>query len=167
MNPPAKLSDLIMALETESEEFTCYFDRKTGRMAALWSNILRALEDGDEDALEDLPEWQKKEVEVAREFVKDDGTRFIPGPDKFDFHEYHQMERFIQSLDDVEAANQLWCAIKGRGAFRFFKDTLNRLKMQNEWYQFLDEAMQQFVIDWAEENGVLYTDDSRKPSRKS
>jgi hypothetical protein len=167
MNPPAKLSDLIMTLEMESEEFNCYFDRKTGQTVALWSNILRALEDGDEEALEDLPEWQKKEVEIAREFVKDDGTRFVPGPDKFDFHEYHQMERFIQSLDDEEAANQLGCAIKGRGAFRYFKDTLHRLKMQNAWHQFLDDALKQFVIDWAKENHVPYVDDSIKPSRKS
>ena len=75
------------------------------------------------------------------------------------------MEELIHSIDDDEAADQLWRAIKGRGAFRIFKDTLHRLGMQQSWYDYLEEAQREFVIEWAKENNVSFEDDLRK-SRK-
>jgi hypothetical protein len=165
MNPSVKLSDLILALEMPSEEFRHYFDRKTGAVVSVEETMLSSLEDGEEEDLDDLAEWQKEEYEVAKEIVADDGSRFLPPPDKFEFHEYRVMEEFIRSLDDNEAANQLWCAIKGRGAFRYFKDTLHRLGIQQSWYDYLEEAQREFVIEWAKENNVPFEDDLRK-SRK-
>jgi hypothetical protein len=161
MNPPAKLSDLIMAMEMEFEDYRSYFDRKTGRIVTLESSMLSAMEEGDEEEF-DLADWEEEELEIARAIVDDDGKRFLPGPDRFDFHEYRQMERFVNSLDNARAADQLWRAIKGRGAFRYFKDTIQRLGIQNEWYQFRDEALRQFVIEWAKENEVLFEDDTGK-----
>ena len=75
------------------------------------------------------------------------------------------MEEFVRSVKDEEAANQLWRAIDGRGAFRYFKDTLHRLGIQQLWYDYLEEAQREFVIEWAEENNVVIEDDLRK-SRK-
>ena len=69
------------------------------------------------------------------------------------------MERFSRSLEDESAAEQLWRAIKGKGAFRHFKDTLHRLKIEKQWYEYRDKAMKEFVIDWAESHGVAYIDD--------
>jgi hypothetical protein len=161
MNPPAKLSDLIMAMEMEFEDYRSYFDRKTGRIVTVESSVLSYIEEGDVEDHEDLAEWEEEELDIARAIIDDDGKRFLPGPDKFDFHEYRQMERFIKSLDDERAADQLWRAIKGRGAFRYFKDTIHRLGVQNDWYQFRDEALRQFVIEWAEENDVSFEDDTQ------
>lgn len=53
--------------------------------------------------------------------------------------------------------------IKGKGAFRYFKDTVSRLGLLPRWYQYLDEAMTQFVLDWAEVRRVpiiAYTEGS-------
>lgn len=121
MNPPAKLSDLMMALEMPSEEMSVRFDRQTGKMVWVEDYILRAIE--EEERLTNVPDWQKEEVALARAIVNDDGSRFIAAPDKFDFHEYRHMERFIGTVPDQPAADELWRAIKGRGAFRHFKDT--------------------------------------------
>jgi len=162
MNPPAKLSDLILALEMPSEEFRTYFDRKTGAVVLVEETMLSRLEDGEEEDVGDLAEWRKEEYEVAKEIVSDNGSRFIPPPDKFEFHEYRVMEEFIRSMNDEEAADQLWQAIKGRGAFRYFKDTLHRLGIQQSWYDYLEEAQRAFVIEWAEENNVAFEDDLRK-----
>ena len=165
MNPPAKLSDLILALEMPSEEFRTYFDRKTGAVVSVEETMLSSLEDGEEEDLDDLAEWQKEEYEVAKEIASDDGSRFLPPPDKFEFHEYRVMEEFIRSIDDDEAANHLWRAVKGRGAFRYFKDTLYRLGIQQSWVDYLEEAQREFVIEWAKENNVAFEDDLRT-SRK-
>lgn len=124
MNPPAKLSELILALDTPTEEFRTYFDRKTGTLVSVEDMMLSSLEDGEEEYPDDLADWQKDEYETASEIVSDDGSRFLPPPDNYEFHEYRVMEEFIRSVDDEKTANQLWRAIKGRGAFRYFKDTL-------------------------------------------
>jgi hypothetical protein len=165
VNPPAKLSDLILALEMPSEEFCTYFDRKTGAVVSVEKTMLSRLESGEEEDPDDLAEWQEEEYEVAQEIVSDDGSRFLPPPDKFEFHEYRVMEEFIRSMDDDEAADQLWRSIKGRGAFRYFKDTLHRLGIQQSWYDYLEEAQREFVIEWAKENNVAFEDDLRKPSK--
>ncbi len=166
MNPPAKLSDLILAMEIPSEEFRTYFDRKTGAVVSVEGTILSSLEDGEEEDLDDLAGWQKEEYELAKEIVSDDGSRFLPPPDKSEFHEYRVMEDFIRSIDDDKSANELSRAIKGRGAFRYFKDTLHRLGIQQSWYDYLEKAQKEFVIEWAKENNVDFEDDLGKKSRR-
>ena len=34
-----------------------------------------------------------------------------------------------------------------------------RLRLEKRWYQYLDQAMKEFAIEWAEENDVRYEDD--------
>jgi len=163
MNPPAKLSDLIEALEFDSEEYINRFDRQTGRIVSVDQHILTVLEEEREDELGDLPDWQKPELETARAILEDSSDRFIDPPDKFEFHEYRHMERFIGTVDGAEAAEQLWRAIKGKGAFRYFRDTAQRLGLLERWFQYRDRALKEFVVAWAEANDVLYEDDIKNP----
>jgi len=165
MNPKAKLSDLIEAIEFHSDEFVTRFDRQTGRIVTVEDDILRAFKEDREDELGALPDWQKQELEIARAIEEDDGRRFIAAPDKFDFNEYRHMERFIGTVEDTDAAEQLWRAIKGKGAFRYFKDTANRLGLLRRWYQYRDNALKEFVIDWAEANDIPYEDDLKERKR--
>ncbi len=159
MNAKAKLSDLIDALEFDMPEHCTRYDRERGRVVTVEQSVLRDVEEGNDQALATVPQWQKEQVEIARAILADTGDRFIDPPDKFEFHEYRQMERFIQSVTDPAAAEQLWRAIKGKGAFRSFKDTLHRLELQDRWYRYRDKAMKEFAVAWAEQNQVPYTDD--------
>jgi hypothetical protein len=162
VNPKAKLSDLMEPLEFELEEHITRFDRQTGRMVSVERHILSAFEEGQEAELGDVPDWQKNELESARAMAEDDGRRFIGAPDKFDFHEYRHMERFIGTVEDPDAAEQLYRAIKGKGAFRYFKDTAHRLGLIEQWYRYRDDAMKEFIIGWAEANNVPYEDDLKE-----
>jgi hypothetical protein len=162
MSTRAKLSDLIDALEMgEMQEYKTYFDRNTNRIVMVESSMLSGIEEGDEEFLED-PDEDDEELETARAIADDSSGRFIAPPSQFDFDEYRLMERFIGTLDDEKAANQLWRAIKGRGAFRYFKDTLHDLGIQEQWYRFRHDAMKRFVIEWAEVNNILFEDDTQK-----
>jgi hypothetical protein len=156
---PVKLSELISAIEGQSEENVTRVDLKTGEVVMVDEFVLHALEEDDEEALSDLADWQKPELEIARAMVADSGERFLEPPDKFDFHEYRQMERFIRTVYDPEAADELWRAIKGKRAFRYFKDTVHRLGLREEWCRFRDDALKELVIDWAEAKKVPYEDD--------
>jgi hypothetical protein len=161
---PIKLSELIEALEFDSDERVTRVDLQDGCVVSVDRLVLGALEEGDEDALRDLPDWQQEEVEIARAIVEDSGERFVAAPDKFDFQEYRHMERFIGTVEGVEAAEQLWRAIKGKGAFRYFKDTACRLGLLERWYSYRDAAMKEFVVAWAEANNVPVEDDpGREP----
>lgn len=161
---PVKLSELIEALEFDSEESVTRVDLVNGCVVRVDCSVLGALEEGDEELLHDLPDWQNEEVKIAREIVKDSGERFVHTPEKFDFHEYRQMERFIGTVETPEIAEQLWRAIKGKGAFRYFKDTASRLGLLESWYRYRDDAMKEFVMDWAKANQVPFEDDTRKPN---
>ena len=56
----------------------------------------------------------------------------------------------------------MWRAIKGKGAFRYFKDTARRLGLLDQWYQYRDAAVKEYVLAWAEANEVTVEDDTQK-----
>ncbi len=157
---PVKLSELIEALEFDSDERITKVDLQNGCVVMVDREVVSAVEEGEEASLGELPDWQQPELEIARAIAKDSGERFVDAPDKFDFHEYRHMERFIGTVADAGAAEQLWRAIKGKGAFRCFKDTANRLGLLKQWYQHRDEAMKEYVRDWAEAHEIPIVDDT-------
>ncbi|HXW68275.1 MAG TPA: UPF0158 family protein, partial [Dissulfurispiraceae bacterium] len=77
---------------------------------------------------------------------------------KYDVHEYEIMEEFSRSLKDKESSDALWHALKGKGAFRRFKDTVNRFGIADEWYRYRDEALKQIAITWCESQNIEYID---------
>jgi len=156
---PVKLSDLVEALEFESPEHVTKVDLENGCVVTVEESFLSAMEEGDEPSRDHLPDWQQRELEIARAIAEDSGKRFVEVPDKFDFNEYRQMERFIGTVANAEAAEQLWRAIKGKGAFRYFKDTASHLGLLEQWYRYRDDALKEFITDWAEAKNIPYIDD--------
>lgn len=81
MNPPAKLSDLILALEMPSEGFRTYFDRKTSAVVSVEETILSSLEDGEEEEdLDDLRNGKKKNIKLPRKLSAMTGAAFFRRP---------------------------------------------------------------------------------------
>ena len=159
---PVKLSELIMAIDIDSEELVTRVDLQNGTVVTVDQSLVSALEEGDEEVLSEMAEWAKEELETARAIADDSGERFVAPPDKFDFNEYRHMERFIGTVEDARAAEDLWRAIKGKGAFRYFKDTANRLGMLKRWYQYRDDGLKECLLDWAEANSIPCLDDLKK-----
>ena len=154
MSTAVKLSDLTDSLDMASEEIGTWLDRETGQVITVDNDVIAAVESVEGDAMpDDLEDWQEDQVPAARGICAGD-KRYLALPDKFDFHEYRYMERFVGTFTDPRIADQLWSAIKGKGAFRHFKDTAHRLGVIDDWYRYREEAMNQFMLDWAEANGV-------------
>lgn len=151
MTPAVKLMDLTDSLDMVSEESGAWLDRQTSRVIVVDNDVIQAVEDSED--LTELEDWQEDQVPAARAISAGD-KRYLALPDKFDFHEYRHMERFIGTVTDADSANQLWRAIKGKGAFRYFKDTAHRLGVIEDWYRYRDETMNRFMLDWAEANQV-------------
>src|SRR5216683_1853498 len=120
MTVPVKLKDIIEGLEFLTDEGSSYLNTTTGEVVYVTTEELRAAE---EDApLEDFPEWQHDAIRIAGEMRETD--HYLPLPDRFEIHEYQIMERFCLSVDDEDMRDDLCDAIRGRGAFRRFKDRI-------------------------------------------
>ena len=153
------LSDVIEQMDLMTDEATAYINRKTGELIALTDEELALVEDPDETA--DAPQWQKDLLPKAREVLASED--FIPLPSKFEIHEWSIMERFARSLTDVAVSDELDAALHGRGAFRRFKDTVQRLGIADEWYRFRDAALEEIAVEFLETHGIAY---NREPQQK-
>jgi hypothetical protein len=156
MGFPVKLSDIIEAIEFQSDEITSYLNKKTGEIVTLTEDDIKAAE--NHDSLEEYPEWQHENIRMASDFL-DHKEDFIGLPSKYDVHEYHIMERFILSLKDKEISATLYRAIKGKGAFHRFKDGIIRFNIENDWYKYREEAIKQVAIDWCELHNIQFKDE--------
>ncbi len=163
MTPAVKLMDLTDALEMIPEEMGAWLDLQTSLVVMVEDEVIRAVEEAEgEEAPKGLADWQQEELATARAISAGD-KRYLALPTKFDFHEYRHMERFIGTVTDARIADQLWFAIKGKGGFRRFKDTALRLGLIDDWYRHRDEAMNRFMLDWAETNGIQVDQTPRRP----
>jgi uncharacterized protein UPF0158 len=102
----------------------------------------------------DGPEEQQDEFDAAL-----DSGRFLPLPDAFDIDEHAMLRRFARSRPCAEQRDALLWAIRGRGAFRCFKDTARRLGLIETWNTFRERQIAALAVEWLEKNGVPYRRD--------
>lgn len=131
------LDIIIEGLETVDDETTMFFDRKMGDTVMLNPYV------GDYEVLSEAIE-------------ADEDDRFIRLPSRQDINEYGMMEDFIDRLPDGRRKDTLYRAISGRGAFRRFKDTIDRFDLSEQWYAFRDRGYARVAKEWCEENDIDY-----------
>ena len=153
MGSPAKLREIVDALSIQIDEAYQYLDIETGQIVMISDEELRAVEN-DRD-LADFPDWQQEMIRLAQQ-IFDQPEKFIELPSQFEINEYRIMERFCLSVEDQAISDKLYYAIKGRGAFRRFKDQIHRYGLAEAWYQYLDEALEEIAKNWCEENQIDY-----------
>ena len=149
-----KLDDIIEGIEFQSDEVTSYLNKKTGKVVTITDQEFGAAE--DDEPLEDFPDWEHENIKTAKEILETDD--YISLPSKFDVHEYAIMERFCLSITDDEIRDIMYGSIKGRGAFRRFKDNIHRFDLADDWYKYRDEAIKQIAVGWCEKNNIEFTD---------
>ena len=151
---PVKLSDLIEEMDFQSDERSAFLNLTTGEVVSVTDEELRAAENGA--PLEDFPEWQHDAIRLAGDIVETD--HYLPLPDRFEINEYRTMERFCLSIDDEDMRDDLCNAIRGRGAFRYFKDRIHAYGIAEEWYQYRDAALREIAIAWCAAHDIPYTE---------
>ena len=132
------LQDVIDAIEqTDSSHEFYYYPLE---------EIIFLVNDGQ--IISDLEELQDKKL--------DDLDDVISLPTQQERNDYGIMEDFIAQVEDQTAYEWLTNSIKGRGAFRMFRATLNRFNLTNDYYQFRDDAYEEIAINWCNEYGIEY-----------
>jgi len=154
MTVQVKLQDILEGMDFQSDEQSSFLNLTTGEVVAITDEELRAAE--NDTPLEDFPEWQHDAIRIAGEIIETD--HYLPLPDRFEINEYRMMERFCLSVDDDEMREKMCDAIRGRGAFRRFKDRVQAYGMAEDWYRCRDAALREIAMAWCEAHGLQYTE---------
>ncbi|WHY58326.1 UPF0158 family protein [Peribacillus simplex] len=153
MNVQVKLKDIIEELEIQFEESQSFLNIKTGEIIFVTSNDLRAAE--DDEPFDHLPDWQQENLRGANDVVEN-FENYIELPTKYDVNEYEMMEDFCLTVSDLRKQNTLLLEIKGKGAFRRFKDKIIVFEIEDQWYLYRDERFKQIAKEWCQDNNVNY-----------
>jgi hypothetical protein len=153
MGTRVKLSEIVAEMELQHEQATSYLNKKTGEVVLLIDE--EWLTDEEEESSEELPEWQREVLMVKKDILQN-LENYAELPSKVEINEYRIMEDFCRSLEDQRIFEKLSGAIKGRGAFRRFKDNIIRLGIEDQWYKYKEEVLKRMAIEWCEENNIDY-----------
>ena len=157
MSATVSLKDIVEAFESQfDDQFSSYVDMDTGKVITLPVEILSMAEEeepGDEIP-EDIPGWQIDDYEIARRIVASDQFKQLPS--QYELHEWQIMHDFAASLENPSPREALLKAIRGSGAFRYFKHTLRRFRLEQRWYAFRDEALREIAKDWCREHNIAW-----------
>ncbi len=159
------------AFNNSSIELAYYLDQQTGEVVMVTDEIRRTLdeiyeelpeeEDWADGAFEaavskrDLPAWEEEALSIAHMVEAGLGDRYIEIPRAESRDGYNDMEEFIATVDDRGLLNRLEDAIRGKGAFRRFKNVLlGHPGEQARWFQFRDSRVHDRILEWLEEEGI-------------
>ncbi|MED1471681.1 UPF0158 family protein [Bacillus salipaludis] len=153
MSIQVKLKDIIEEMEIQFEESRSLLNIKTGEFVLVTSEDLRAAE--DEKTFEHLPEWEQENRMIAIDVVEN-FENYLELPTKYEVNEYEIMENFCLTVSDQRKQEFLLRAIKGKGAFRRFKDKIIDFEIEDQWYSYRDECFKQIAIEWCKENKINF-----------
>ena len=152
MTVVVSLRDIVNEMDIMNDEFHAYLNKVTGELVTISDEDIEAIE--NEDAWSEYPEWQQESLASAKKVLA--STEYLPLPSKFDIHEYEIMERFCYSIKDPKFSNELAYQIKGSGAFHRFKGAIRRHDIEDEWYRFRDQALEDIAIEWLDSHEIAY-----------
>lgn len=153
MSSPIKVKEIADALSVQMDGAYQYLNKETGEIVLVSDEELGAAEEGEKD---NYPEWQQEVIRQAEQIIVNEGDKFVELPAKFEIHEYQIMEQFCLSISDPKISDELYYAIKGRGAFRRFKDQIHYYGLAGAWYEYLETALMKIAVAWCERNTIDY-----------
>ena len=119
------------------------------------SEVIEAIEETDVE--QSFFYYIPEERIISGEDCEDISDRqLIPLPSHKQIDEYGTMRSFIEEKCDGEAAEWLQEAIRGAGAFRRFRNALDRFGLNEQWYAYRDEVHESLAIEWCEYYGIEY-----------
>lgn len=167
-----KLRDIEDALESSSDDWSSYVNKKTGSVEYFEDIVLEFIEeyedllcdpDSSDAEIEELIEenrlndvsniWDAKRV---RELAQLEYGMLVYVEPIETREQYRDMEDFIATIEDDQTKNFLYIAIDGQGAFRRFKDALATIGKLQDYYDYKNSLLTQAAKEWCEDNGISY-----------
>lgn len=133
-NIVVSLEAVAEELEMLSDDWQQFYNRESGEFMSYHPDF-------SEDEIE-------PEVFEAEEYD--------PLPSQRDLHEYDLMAEFAETVRNAHTRELLEVALNGRGAFRRFKNVVNRTGMEDAWYGYRKKALLEIAREWCAENDIVY-----------
>ncbi len=131
------LSDLADHLEEISDDWSGFYNVKTGEVVIIPDDGFG----GDDEMFQEDSE-------------RVEGADFIPLPSQYEIHEYRIMESFAEE----KGSKSMLRALRGRGAFRRFKDRCSEEGLSDAYFAFRHQALIDIARRFCEENNIPYKD---------
>jgi len=163
MKKTIKLSAIVEEIG-QMDGMEIYLHKPTGRIYHFFEGESEFESVYSPSEIEKLPPEQKKEVEIAYAFEENEAD-FLPFPSKYEVNEYQIMEKFSYAQSKEHVQDSLLDSIKGKGAFRRFRATVDRFNLTEKWYAFREAAFYEIAIEWCIEKEIAFIDD--RPASKS
>jgi len=151
------LRNVAEELDALMEGFQAYLNKETAEVSVISLDDIRLLDSADDFDDSDLPDWHLENLAHTRDVL--DSQDWVRLPSKFDIHDWALMEDFSQSVDDPALRDELLAAIRGPGAFRHFRDAVDRHGIRDSWLDFKLTALEQIAASWLDRLGVAYSRD--------
>lgn len=156
MGFPLKIGEIVEAIDRQTDEIAAFLNKKTGEIVTILAEELNAVE--NQEPFEDSPEWEQADIRMAQEIL-DNEKDFLRLPTKDEIDEYQIMESFCLSVRDRRISEALYVSIKGKNAFRRFKDQILRFAIADQWYKYREEAIKQMAIDWCKSHHIDFDEE--------
>ena len=171
MTVAVSLRDLVDELQILPNEGTAYLNQVTGKiitvtdddiaMVEMDSEFEEEMEEGNDDIGGEVSDLETEYYQEVKRVLASDPD-YLKLPSRFEIHEYEIIERFCFSVPDGKVSDVLLRKIRGSGAFRRFKDTIYQYGIENDWFEYRDEAYKEIAIAWLESKGIAYADDMNR-----
>jgi hypothetical protein len=102
-----------------------------------------------------LSEWEQENRMIAIDVVEN-FENYKELPTKNEVNEYEIIEDFCLTVIDPRKQESLLRVIKGKGAFRRFKDKIIDFEIEDQWYSYRDEHLKQIAIELCQENNINF-----------
>jgi Uncharacterised protein family (UPF0158) len=149
--PVVSLRDVVEALDLESDELHSCLDPDTGEIITFNEEAAHLAESGE---WKDAPPWMQEYLPKVKRALEDD--RMLELPDRAHIDEWRMMQDFAEIQEECRCRPELLSAIHGAGAFRHFKNAIQRLGLEDSWYRYREAAFERVAKQWLEENGIPY-----------
>lgn len=134
-----KLKVVIDAIEEATESYTSFYDTKTKETVYLPDAFMTG--ETNEELLE---------------LIENEPDRFLRFPTKYDIHEYSIVEAFVDYLPPGKIKSEMISAIRGKGAFRRFKQSIRYHGIEQLWYDYQANAYRELAERWCRDNEIEY-----------
>ena len=147
---PVDLDELVACMEQGGLEMEVenYLDVESGAIHSIMPGDFEARDE------EDLPDWEKPLLPIARA-IADDDPRYVPIPTSDSDEDYQRMVRFAESVEEGQPRARLLDALDGRGAFSRFRRALHDYPdVQKRWHAYHDAALREEAVEWLAGLGI-------------
>ncbi|MDR3324271.1 MAG: UPF0158 family protein [Zoogloeaceae bacterium] len=160
--PPVFLEDIAEHLQMANDGFYQFLHRQTGELFECDREYWELAEAAQDKNERQGNGWEDEMIADALR-VQAHLDDYVALPAQADIHEYNIMESFADQVADAQQQAYLYNALRGKGAFRRFKDALTQLDLREAWFAWYFEACLEIARKWCEDNKIAYTGRDRKP----